>query len=143
MIKVKGSILINAPVEKVFAFMDDPCNLPEIWPSMIETRVKGPSPAGGQDFEWEYKMAGLRIKGESEVIERIPDRKVVTHSKKGIETTFVWSYEPEDGGTRLTVEAEYNIPIPLVGKLAENVIVKQNEREADILLENLKTRMEG
>ena len=143
MIKVKGSILINAPVEKVFAFMDDPCNLPEIWPSMIEAHVKGPSSAGGQDFEWEYKMAGLRIKGESEVVERIPDRKVVTRSKKGIETTFVWTYEPEDGGTRLTVEAEYNIPVPLVGRLAETVVVKQNEHEANILLENLKIRMES
>ncbi|HEY5670008.1 MAG TPA: SRPBCC family protein [Anaerolineales bacterium] len=143
MIKVKGSILINAPVEKVFAFMDDPCNLPEIWPSMIETHAKGPSSAGGQDFEWEYKMAGLRIKGESEVVERIPNRKMITKSKKGIETTFVWDYVSEAGGTRLTVEAEYNIPVPLVGRLAESVIVKQNEYEANMLLENLKTRMEG
>jgi len=143
MIKVTRSILINAPVEKVFAFMDDPCNLPEVWPSMVETHVKGPSPAGGQDFEWEYKMAGLRIKGESEVVERIPDRKIVTRSVKGIESNFVWSYEPEDGGTRLTVEAEYNIPVPLIGRLAESVIARQNEREADILLENLKARMEG
>jgi hypothetical protein len=55
----------------------------------------------------------------------------------------VWDYQPENGGTRLTVDIEYTVPVPLVGKLAEAVIVKMNEREADTLFANLKTRMES
>jgi hypothetical protein len=30
-----------------------------------------------------------------------------------------------------------------LGKLAENIIVKQNEREAEVILANLKAHMEG
>jgi len=33
--------------------------------------------------------------------------------------------------------------VPLLGKLAESLIVKQNEQEADALLANLKSLMEA
>jgi uncharacterized membrane protein len=143
MAKTKKTITINAPVEKVFAFVSEPTNLPEIWPSMLEVKDVEPSTAGGFNFGWVYKMAGMRIEGASETTESIPNQRVVTRSKKGIESTFVWTYKPEDGGTNLTVEVEYTVPLPLLGKLAEAVIVKLNEHEADTLLANLKVRMEG
>lgn len=41
----------------------------------------------------------------------------------------------------MTVEAEYTIPVPVLGKLEEGVIAKNNEREVDIMLANLKTIM--
>jgi hypothetical protein len=44
--------------------------------------------------------------------------------------------------TRVTVETEYTVPIPLLGKLAEAFIVKQNEHEVEMILANLKVRME-
>ena len=34
------------------------------------------------------------------------------------------------------------MPVPLVGKIAETILAKQNEREADLMLENLKNKME-
>ena len=143
MAKLERTITIVAPVEKVFAFMGEPANLPEIWPSMVEVKDIVPSPVGGYNFGWVYKMAGMRIEGASENTQNIPNQLVVTRSKKGIESTFKWTYKPEAGGTRLTVEVEYIIPVPLLGKLAEAVIVKLNEHEADTLLANLKARMEG
>ncbi len=35
------------------------------------------------------------------------------------------------------------MPIPLLGKLAEAIIVKMNEHEAELGLANLKERMEA
>ena len=142
MAKITRSISINAPVEKVYAFMSDPSNLPEIWPSMIEVKDVQPAPAGGYNFGWVYKMAGTRFKGASEVTEFIANQRTVNKSTKGIQSTFVWGYEGEDGGTKLTMEIEYVVPVPLLGKLAEAFIVKQNEHEAEVLLANLKARME-
>jgi carbon monoxide dehydrogenase subunit G len=142
MVKISRSIYINAPVEKIFTFLADPCNLPEVWPSMVATQVTGITHTGGQNFNWEYKMAGMRIQGESEVLEHIPNQKVITQSKKGIESKFIWRYQPEGKGTRLQVEVDYIVPVPLLGKLAESVVAKLNEHEADVLMENIKTRME-
>jgi len=87
-------------------------------------------------------MAGMRFDGASETVEQIANQRLVTKSVKGIDSTFVWTYKSEDGGTMLTVDVEYNVPIPLLGKLAEAFILKQNEHEADVMLANLKDRME-
>lgn len=142
MAKITRSITIHAPVEKVFAYMSEPANLPEVWPSMVEVKDVKPLPAGGYKFGWTYKMAGMRFEGASETTESIANQRVVTKSTKGIASTFVWMYEPKNGGTKMTLEVEYVVPVPLLGKLAEAFIVKQNEHEAEVMLANLKARME-
>jgi uncharacterized membrane protein len=143
MAKITRSISISAPVEKVFAYMDDPTHMPEFWPSMIEVKDVKQAPEGvGSTFGWVYKMAGMRFEGVSETTEHIPNQRTATRSTKGIQSTFVWTYEPEDGGTKLTSEVEYVVPIPLLGRLAEAFILKQNEHEAETMLANLKARME-
>jgi len=138
MAKIIRTITINAPVEKVFDYTADSTNLPEFWPSMVEVKdvIKDKS------FSWVYKMAGMRFKGSSEVTESIANERRVTKSSSGIPNIFVWTYQPEQAGTKLTLECEYTVPVPLLGKLAEAFIVKMNEREADTMLANLKARME-
>lgn len=142
MAKLQKSITINAPIEKVFAYLSDPKNLLEIWPSMIEIKDVQPAATGGYNFGWVYKMAGMRFEGASETVEEIPNQRTVTKSTKGIESHFVWTYEPENGGTKLTVDIEYKVPVPLLGKIADSFILKQNDQEGDALLANLKARME-
>lgn len=142
MAKIEKSIFINAPVEKVFTFMAEPKNLPEIWPSLLEVKDVESLPNGGSCYNWVYKLAGMRIEGHAEWIEFVPNQRIVDKNESGIPSTFVYAYQPEDGGTRVTVQAEYTIPGAILGKLAEPFIVKMNENEADTVLANLKARME-
>jgi len=143
MAKVEKAITINAPVEKVCDYINEPTNLPEVWPSMVEAKDVQRLPNGGNRFRWVYKMAGVRFEGTSEDTEVIANQRVVSKTKGGIESTVTWTFQPEAGGTKVTYEAEYTVPIPLLGKLAESFIVKQNEREAELILANLKARMEA
>jgi len=143
MAKIARTIFINAPVEKVFDYMTDPDHIPEYWPNMIEVKDVRPSSAGGKDWDWVYKMAGIHFHGASECIEYVPNQRMVTKSTKGINNRAVGTYESQEGGTKLTFEIDYTIPVPLLGKLAELLIVKMNEREFDTMLENLKARMEA
>jgi hypothetical protein len=55
---------------------------------------------------------------------------------------MIWEYQSEGEATKVTFRGEYTVPIPLLGKLAEAFIVKQNENEAEVVLANLKARME-
>ena len=142
MATIKKSIKINAPVEKVFEYANKPENLPEIWPSMIEVKSIKELPNGGYSYDFVYKMAGMRFTGSSEDTEVVPNERTVSISTGGIESTITWTYEPEDGGTKLTTLAEYKIPV-LLGKIAEAFIVKMNENEGDTVLANLKARMEA
>lgn len=143
MAKVTRTISINAPVEKVFGYINEPTNLLEIWPSMVEAKDVERLPNGGNRFRWVYKMAGVRLEGTSEDTEVAPNQRVVSETKDGIESKITWAFQPEAGGTKVTFEAEYTVPIPLVGRVAEAFIVKLNENEAGVLLANLKDRMEA
>jgi len=143
MAKVEKTITINAPVEKVFDYIDQPTNLPEIWPSLMEIKDVQTLPNGGHTDRWVYKMAGMRFEGTTEGIEHVTNQRIVSKTKGGVESTQTWVFQPEAGGTKVTFEVEYNIPIPVLGKLAEAIVVKMNNREGDSILANLKTRMEA
>ncbi len=143
MAKVEKTITISAPVEKVFGYIDGASNLPEIWPSLVEVTDVQLLSNGGRSNRFVYKMAGIRLKGTSEDIEYIPNQRIVSRTKGGAESTQTWLFQPEAGGTKVTFKVEYTVPIPVLGKLAEAIIVKMNDREGDLILANLKTRMEA
>jgi len=73
----------------------------------------------------------------------VENERIVNKTKGGIESTFIYQYKPEGEGTRLSVEVDYKVPVPVLGKLAEALIVKLNEREAETTLANLKDRLEA
>ena len=143
MAKVKKSITIKAPVEKVFDFVSEPTHLPEFWPSLVEVKDVKRLPNGGTSNRWVYKMVGIRLEGTSEDIERITNQRLVSKTEGGVKSTQTWTFQPEAGGTNVTFEVEYTVPIPVLGRLAEAVIVKMNEHEGDLLLANLKAQMEA
>src|SRR5579863_3634637 len=114
MAKVEQSVVIHAPVEKIFGFAADPAHLPEFWPSMIEVKDVQPLPNGGHRFRWVYQMAGMRFEGTSEDVEYVPNQRIVQKSRGGIESTVTWTFLSETGGTRVTFLAEYSVPVPLL-----------------------------
>ena len=66
MAKTVKTITIKAPVEKVYDYISEPTNLPEIWPSLVEVKDVQKLPSGGTKERWVYKMAGIRLEGTSE-----------------------------------------------------------------------------
>ena len=143
MAKITRDILINAPVEKVFEYASNPVNQPEYWPSMLEVKDIEEQPGGGRNYNWVYKMSGIRLQGSTETTEFVENERIATKSSGGVESTFVYEYKPEGEGTRVTIEVEYVVPVPVLGKLAEAFILKVNEREADTVMGNLKDRLEA
>jgi len=141
--KIVKSIIINALIKKIFDYISEPTNLPEIWPSLVEVKDVQRVPDRGTKFRWTYKMAGIHLEGTTEGVESVANQRIVSKTKGGVESTQTWTFQPEAGGTKVTFEVEYTLPIPVLGKLAEAIIVKMNEHEGEVILANLKTRMEG
>ena len=140
--KVERSITINAPVEKVFNYIADPMSGIDWMPSMMN--VKDVSGSGvGQTHRWTYKMAGIPFEGETTTTEHVQNERIVTQSKGGITSTFIFDFEPHDEGTALKMVIEYAIPVPVLGKIAEKIVLRRNEREADLAMTNIKEAMEG
>jgi uncharacterized protein YndB with AHSA1/START domain len=141
--RIEKTITINAPVEKVFDYVDDPTNLPEIWPSLIDVMDVERLPAGGTKFRWRYKMAGVRTEGTTEAVEYVANQRIVSKSEGGISSTITWDFAPEDGGTKVTNAVDYAVHVPVLRKLAESFLVRVNENEGEMILANLKARMEA
>ncbi len=142
MAKVERTVTINAPVEKVFTYVADPMNLVDWVPSVMEVHDVTGSGVG-QHYRWTYKMVGMRLEGESTVTEHIPNERRANQSKGGVTSTWIFNFEPHNGGTKMKLDIEYTIPIPVLGKLAEKLVLRRNEREADLAMANIKDKFEG
>jgi uncharacterized protein YndB with AHSA1/START domain len=142
MTKIRTSVLIAAPLERVFEYLDQPEKLPEVWPSMLVVSNVQRRPDGGYAFDWTYKMAGIRFKGHSDTTEYVRNQRIVTESHEGIESRFDWQFSAEGEGTRLICETQYSLPSSLLDKLAERFLLRSNEREAQTVLDNIKSRLE-
>ena len=141
--KISRSIVVNnISPEKVFDFVDQPENLLIVWPGMIEVAGVQKKPNGGHDFDWVYKMAGVRFHGHSETVRADRPRALEAKNDKGIPSKFRWTFESKSGGTQVTVDIEYTIPTPVLGRLAEAAVAKINEHETETLLANIKQTLE-
>jgi carbon monoxide dehydrogenase subunit G len=94
MAKVEKTITINAPVEKVFGYVEDPMSQLEYLPSIVEVKDVTGQGVGGH-YRWTYKMAGVRFDGESTLTEYTSNERMVVEGKGGIASTWTWIFAPE------------------------------------------------
>ncbi len=140
--RVHKSIEIKAPLKEVYDYIDNPETNPEWLMSMVE--VHNITGSGvGRHFDWTYKMAGIPLKGESTCTEDIPEKHIVVKTKGGVESTWTFDLEPRKNYTVLNLDIDYRIPVPVLGKLAEKILLKRNEREAEMDLMNIKEKLEA
>jgi hypothetical protein len=117
-------------------------NIPAWLPQAVEIHnVIGTG--AGQQFEWTAKMAGLLLRGQSTIIKHVPNRRALHQSIGMVSSTLGYCVEPREEGAELTLEVEYDVPIPLIGKLAENILVRRNAREFDLALVTVKEMLEA
>ena len=138
---LEKDITIKASVDRVFGFVDEPTNLPKIWPSLYEINGVSTLPNGGHRFAWLYNMAGRQVEGKTETLEHIVNERIVDKTMGDIEGTLTWRFQGENGQTRVIFKAEYETPKPLP-KEEMRFFVRQSELEADVLLESLRAKLE-
>lgn len=85
----------------------------------------------GKHYHWKYKMVGVPLHGEGTTTEYVPNERMVAKTKGGIASTLTYSFAPHEGGTELEVDSGYTIPVPVLGKLAEKLVLKRNQREPE------------
>lgn len=143
MVRVEKDIWIEAPVERVFAYMDDPLHQAEITPSLSEVDPRGRAPCGGAKAGFVYKMAGVPFRGEIEATRYEPPRRIEFDMRGPLDGRIWFGFEPEGEGTRATYGADYTLPNAALERLARPFLTAYNERECRTVLENLKARMES
>lgn len=142
MVKSELSVTINVPPEKVFTRINDPMHAMEDVPNIIEIKdITGQG--AGMSYKLVYKMAGVQLSLDCERVEYVENERITIKIKGAMNATQIWELEPLDAGSQMRVSSEYEIPIPLVGKIAEALLKKHNEREWEAILGNMKAILEA
>ena len=142
MIQYENSIVIKAPVNEVFAYADDFLTMPDWLPGLVE--VHNVIGAGeGRQCDWTFKMVGVLLRGQAVVVDSVPNERS-THQTIGmLEATWTSIVEPHEDGTKLIIEVEYAIPVPVLGRLAEHLTVRRMERDLESALLKVKDIIES
>jgi len=142
MAHIKKSILIHAPVEKVFAFARDPNHWASFWVGLSEPEEVSGTGEVGTVVKHSYLMAGMRFPVTSRVLEDHigPEGGQWKGKIEGpLAGEQTWTYRPKNGGTEVTADIEYTVPGSALGRIADRLVIERiQERSLEQTLENLK-----
>lgn len=97
----------------------------------------------GQQYDWMYKLAGILFRGQAVVIEHVPNELAVRQSIGAVHSTWTFRVEPTDDATRFSLDVVYEVPMPVLGKLAEQVIAVRDARVVAVALANVRETLES
>lgn len=145
MTKVSSSTTINKSIKEVFEYMASPHNGPAFIPNLNEnTNIFPEKDNVGQKFDWRFNMAGVDLRGKAEVTEYTHPTKVVISSKGDADSTWTYILEETDGGTRVSVEIDYELSETALQRIANKTVInKLAQKTTEQMLENLKTILES
>jgi uncharacterized membrane protein len=143
MAKLEISIVINRPVEEVFAFLSNLENSPKYISGSVETKKTSEGPVGvGTTYRTVRKFLGRRIEEETELTAYEPNRRIASKGKAGpITAEGQVTFERVNGSTRVTVTM-----VAEPGgffKLAQPLLVSMAKRQFEADVANLKDLMEA
>lgn len=140
MATIQEKVMINAPVEHVFAFVTNPENWTEYVTSLTNvTDLSSPGLEPGTTFAWEYRMLGVKLHGTGRVSENTKDSRFGMRMEGTVPISEHYTFTPMNGGTELAIEIAYEMPGKVLEKIANTGLVeKLNRREAANVLEKVK-----
>lgn len=143
MVKVEGTVVINRPIEEVFAFLTNPDNS-SLWQGMVlEAKQTSEGPVGvGTTGQVVGQFLGRRMESTWEVTEFELNRKATLKTTSGpIPYMNSATLEPVEEGTKVTLVAEYEVGGFF--KLAEPILARMAQRQAETDYANLKDLVEA
>ena len=140
--EVHEEITINAPVNEVFDYLGNREHYVEWLPSLEE--IKNMREENGvPHWDYSYRMLGFKFEGTNKLAEEIPNKKRVLSSVKGMKNNWVFNFEEVSGGTHIDATISYEVPVPVLGKLAEGFVKRANHNEVKAALQNIKAKFEA
>jgi uncharacterized protein YndB with AHSA1/START domain len=146
MTRIRTTISIDEPAERLFEYVTTPGNWPEWHPSSLGVSgATDHSLEPGEKVSEEYSVAGRRGRVLWTVREREAPRRWVIDGEVegGGEGTITYTLTPDDGGTLFERDFVYAMPNVLLALLDRLVLRRRVEAESAEALRRLKATVEG
>lgn len=145
---IREAVYLNAPVERVWAFVTDYARFPEWQTSLIEVRdFQGLPGTLGFSYEAVYKGLGRRLEGRFEITEADRPRLLKEKGEMpgiGVVSTATTLEPVPEGGTTVTFVMDYEMGTSFAAGLADRLIFERSiERDIRHSNENLKALIEA
>lgn len=106
MAKLRSSIVINHPIEEVFAFVADQSKLVQWQSGVVDSGSDGPT-AVGTHYQTTIELMGRQYKSQGVVTECAPPRRYAFKATSGsLPVDGAFTFQETAGGTRVTFAGE-------------------------------------
>jgi uncharacterized membrane protein len=125
MTRVEESVIVDAPVHAVFAYASDWRRWPEWFEGVTDFRPTTEVTRGtGARYAYRARVMGIPARVETEVRDFVEDSGWTGVSTRGLPHRTFWRFEAQGQSTRFTYAMEYQLPAPLLGAVADTLVVK-------------------
>ncbi len=129
--KLKREQFVGLPVAKVFSFFSDATNLETITPPTLKFQVLGkstPEIGEGTLINYRLRVHGIPIRWQSRIESWQPGRMFVDRQLSGPYRHWYHrhTFRAVEGGTMMTDEVEYRLPLGTLGKWLAGAFVRRD-----------------
>lgn len=129
MTRIADSVVVDAPLEAVFAYASDWRQWPEWFVGVSDFRPTTAVTRGdGARYAYRASLMGIPATVETEVRGFAENRGWTGIATRGLPHRTHWRFEAKGDSTRFTYELEYHLPVPLLGALLDSLVLKRQWR---------------
>lgn len=142
MASITKTVIINAPIDKVFGLIADPERVAPFIPGLVQvSNVTLPLKAGST-FNWEYQFLGMSFRGDWIVEEFRPPHLFLSNSRGGIHSRWMYTFVEKEGRTVFTLDIDYGPPTSLLKRYMQSFIEPHTDKLAETYLASVKSYLE-
>jgi coenzyme Q-binding protein COQ10 len=124
MTEIKKSILINAPINKVFDFASNYLKWQEFFVGISDIRpITDITDDNGARFLYKVQLMGMKVSVGSEFQQFKRNEGWIGQSFKGLNAQTQWIFKKSDGGTEFTYIQRYKLPFYMGGNLIDKKFI--------------------
>ena len=145
MIRIDKSIVTDAPIEQVFAYLVDPTHLPEYMTGGGEVKDIQRLPDGRFTYTEVSKVLGIRAESKCEQSEVVPNERIVWKDQGGgMDSSMTERFERlPDGKTRVSVISETALHAGPFAKFGEAFFAKYFDHGVEMAMQAAKAHIEA
>ncbi len=142
MATITKTVVINAPIEKVFSLITDPERVAPFIPGLVQASHVMLPLKPGSTFNWEYQFLGMSFRGDWVVEELRPPHLYLSYSRGGISSRWMYTLVKKESMTVLTLDIDYGPPASLLKRYMQSFIEPHTDKLAEAYLASMKSYLE-
>jgi uncharacterized membrane protein len=142
--KARATITIEAPVDTVFAYVNEWTNAQKFTQDLVKWEPVGDNTTGlGAQFRAAMKMGPTTQESTLEITQHEPGSRLGWEPRDGFSQRGLYTFASTGDGTEVSFEVSFDLPGGLAGRTLGKVIEPVAKQNVGKTLKNLKREVEA